>query len=82
MAEKEGFEPSRRLSQPTPLAGEPLRPLGYFSKPKFNAGISYHIGLKMSTIDFVFPRKTKSSRRSQPAEDIRRPFDLPLRRKR
>ena len=29
-AEKEGFEPSRRLSQPTPLAGEPLRPLGYF----------------------------------------------------
>ena len=34
LAEKEGFEPSRRLSQPTPLAGEPLRPLGYFSKPK------------------------------------------------
>ena len=33
LAEKEGFEPSRRLSQPTPLAGEPLRPLGYFSKP-------------------------------------------------
>ncbi len=31
LAEKEGFEPSRRLSQPTPLAGEPLRPLGYFS---------------------------------------------------
>ena len=35
LAEKEGFEPSRRLSQPTPLAGEPLRPLGYFSKPNF-----------------------------------------------
>ena len=33
VAEKEGFEPSRRLPQPTPLAGEPLRPLGYFSKP-------------------------------------------------
>ena len=31
MAEKEGFEPSRRSSRPTPLAGEPLRPLGYFS---------------------------------------------------
>ncbi len=31
MAEKEGFEPSRQLSHPTPLAGEPLRPLGYFS---------------------------------------------------
>ena len=26
MAEKEGFEPSRQLSRPTPLAGEPLRP--------------------------------------------------------
>ena len=32
MAEKERFELSRRLTQPTPLAGEPLRPLGYFSK--------------------------------------------------
>ena len=31
MAEKEGFEPSLRLSHTTPLAGEPLRPLGYFS---------------------------------------------------
>ena len=26
LAEKEGFEPSRRLPQPTPLAGEPLQP--------------------------------------------------------
>ncbi len=33
MAEKEGFEPSLRLSHTTPLAGEPLRPLGYFSLP-------------------------------------------------
>ena len=33
LAEKEGFEPSRQLSHPTPLAGEPLRPLGYFSMP-------------------------------------------------
>ena len=32
MAQKEGFEPSRRFTQPTPLAGEPLRPLGYFRK--------------------------------------------------
>ena len=31
MAEKPGFEPGRHLSHPTPLAGEPLRPLGYFS---------------------------------------------------
>ena len=34
LAEKEGFEPSLRSSRTTPLAGEPLRPLGYFSKPK------------------------------------------------
>ena len=32
VAEKEGFEPSLRLSHTTPLAGEPLRPLGYFSE--------------------------------------------------
>ena len=32
LAEKEGFEPSRRSTRPTPLAGEPLRPLGYFSR--------------------------------------------------
>ena len=32
LAQKEGFEPSRRFTQPTPLAGEPLRPLGYFCK--------------------------------------------------
>ena len=32
LAEKEGFEPSRRFTRPTPLAGEPLRPLGYFSR--------------------------------------------------
>ena len=31
-AEKEGVEPSRRFSRPTPFPGEPLRPLGYFSK--------------------------------------------------
>ena len=30
--EKEGFEPSRRYSRPTPFPGEPLQPLGYFSK--------------------------------------------------
>ena len=31
-AEKEGFEPSRRLTRPIPLAGAPLRPLEYFSR--------------------------------------------------
>ena len=34
LAQKEGFEPSRAFYTPTPLAGEPLRPLGYFCKPK------------------------------------------------
>ena len=34
MAEKEGFEPSLRFSRTTPLAGEPLEPLGYFSLKK------------------------------------------------
>jgi hypothetical protein len=31
MAEKEGFEPSHPYSRSTPLAGEPLQPLEYFS---------------------------------------------------
>ena len=31
MAEKERFELSLRFTRTTPLAGEPLRPLGYFS---------------------------------------------------
>ena len=30
LAQKEGFEPSHALYTSTPLAGEPLRPLGYF----------------------------------------------------
>ena len=33
LAEKPGFEPGRGSTPPTPLAGEPLRPLGYFSRP-------------------------------------------------
>ena len=34
LAQKEGFEPSRAFYTPTPLAGEPLRPLGYHSESK------------------------------------------------
>ena len=34
LAEKEGFEPSHGSTPSTPLAGEPLRPLGYFSMSK------------------------------------------------
>ena len=30
MAQKAGFEPALRYSRTTPLAGEPLEPLGYF----------------------------------------------------
>ena len=33
MAEKMGFEPMLHSSHTTPLAGEPLEPLGYFSTP-------------------------------------------------
>ena len=40
LAEKPGFEPGPRLSHATPLAGEPLRPLGYFSKPNMIFGKS------------------------------------------
>ena len=36
VAQKEGFEPSRAFYTPTPLAGEPLRPLGYHSESKNN----------------------------------------------
>ena len=36
LAEKEGFEPSHRFTQPNPLAGDPLEPLEYFSN--FNGG--------------------------------------------
>ena len=32
MAERKGFEPSRRFNTPTPLAGERLRPLGHLSE--------------------------------------------------
>ncbi len=45
MAEKERFELSRRSSRPTPLAGEPLRPLGYFSMPNSRVIISFLTGL-------------------------------------
>ena len=31
LAEKEGFEPSHRLTQPNGLANRPLQPLEYFS---------------------------------------------------
>ena len=31
LAEKSGFEPELRSTRTTPLAGEPLQPLGYFS---------------------------------------------------
>ena len=59
LAEKEGFEPSLRLSHTTPLAGEPLRPLGYFSNRKFcryakSASTYYHIFFARSIILSVY----------------------------
>ena len=35
LAEKERFELSLRFTRTTPLAGEPLRPLGYFSMSRY-----------------------------------------------
>ena len=46
MAEKEGFEPSRQLPHPTPLAGEPLRPLGYFSTTYKNMELAEREGFE------------------------------------
>ena len=37
LAEREGFEPSRPVSQPTRLAGERLQPLGHLSARNFSA---------------------------------------------
>ena len=45
MAEKEGFEPSHPFRGSTPLAGEPLRPLEYFSVIGGEGGIRTHAGL-------------------------------------
>ena len=47
MAEKEGFEPSHPYSRSTPLAGEPLQPLEYFSQLNGGeGGIRTHVGLR------------------------------------
>ena len=59
VAEKEGFEPSRQLSHPTPLAGEPLRPLGYFSmvlnwrRERDSPGNKMHTGSYCRSNNFV-----------------------------
>ena len=55
-AEKEGFEPSRRFSRPTPFPGEPLRPLGYFSK-------------KIPTVIGIYALKSGSIEVSKSGED-------------
>ena len=58
LAQKEGFEPSLRLSHTTPLAGEPLEPLGYFcNAPFFKAILLYHIFLVLSKL---FTQKQKT----------------------
>lgn len=44
LAQKAGFEPALQFSHTTPLAGEPLEPLGYFCTAHFTKAILlYHI---------------------------------------
>ena len=63
--EKEGFEPSRRYSRPTPLAGAPLQPLEYFSwssifqtiffsAPLMTQKLLYSTFTRLSTDFFLF----------------------------
>ena len=80
MAEKEGFEPSRRLSQPTPLAGEPLRPLGYFSIPDFRCqSILSHPRRIVNPFSCKYRARRQSPRRSPVARETGRGSDAPCR---
>ena len=55
LAEKEGFEPSLRLTHTTPLAGEPLRPLGYFSVTELNLSLTLrYVTIKKSICQSIF----------------------------
>ena len=46
MAEKQGFEPWLRSSRTTPLAGEPLRPLGYFRRSMVFFQLAERVGFE------------------------------------
>ena len=76
LAQKAGFEPALRFSHTTPLAGEPLEPLGYFCMAQYQLFIQkaillYHIffalpklfTLKNKKSFLFFARKTASSKR-------------------
>ena len=64
LAQKAGFEPALRFSHTTPLAGEPLEPLGYFCMALsfFKAIILYHIFRYLSKL--FDPKTKKLSRKS------------------
>ena len=66
MAEKEGFEPSRPLTRPTPLAGEPLQPLEYFSIFSWRRG--WDSNPRPITESLIF--KTSSLNRSDTSPDV------------
>ena len=73
MAEKERFELSLPLSSTTPLAGEPLRPLGYFSiageRSERDSNPRY------LSVSLVF--KTSAFNRSAIAPELTSPIILP-----
>ena len=75
LAEKEGFEPSLRSSRTTPLAGEPLRPLGYFSMPKDEL-ILLHQALR--TCFGAFPKSWRREWDSNPRMLSHRRFSRPV----
>ena len=59
LAQKAGFEPALQSSHTTPLAGEPLEPLGYFCIAHFTKAILlYHI---FSSLSKLFEGKSQKS---------------------
>ena len=64
MAQKAGFEPALPFSDTTPLAGEPLEPLGYFCMftKFFSFRISHH-SIKFGDCQSIFPPKCKKNKK-------------------
>ena len=52
VADRKGFEPSKRYKTFTPLAGERLRPLGHLSKDVYKA-----VNLGFQTVFKVLPNE-------------------------
>ena len=64
LARKEGFEPSHVVWTPTPLAGEPLRPLGYFRRNKNIHKMAERVGFEPTDAHTSPVFKTGSLNRS------------------